>query len=75
MCLAVPVLVESVENEMAEVVIGGIRRRISVMMTSGAKVGDYVLVHAGYAINIVDEEEALETLNMFAEAARLAGDE
>jgi len=75
MCLAVPVLVESVEGEMAEVVIGGIRRRVSVMMTPGARAGDYVLVHAGYAISVVDEQEALVTLSMHAEAARLAGDE
>jgi hydrogenase expression/formation protein HypC len=71
MCLAVPVKVVSVEGNMAEVEIGGVKRQISIMLTPEAKVGDYVLLHTGYAINVIDEEEALETLKIFEEMADL----
>jgi hydrogenase expression/formation protein HypC len=69
MCLAVPVLITEIENEEATVEIGGISRRISIYLTPEAGVGDYVLVHAGYAINIVEPEEAEETLRLFQEMA------
>ena len=69
MCLAIPVLIKSIEDKEAEVEIGGITRRISLRLTPEAKVGDYVLVHTGYAINILDQEEAEETLRLFAEIA------
>ena len=64
MCLAIPmVLVERNEFEgVAE--IDGVQRRISVMYVPEAKVGDYVLVHAGYAIGQVDADEAAKTLEM-----------
>jgi hydrogenase expression/formation protein HypC len=73
MCLAIPVLIKSIEDKEAEVEIGGITRRISLWLTPEAKVGDYVLVHTGYAINILDQEEAEETLRLFAEIAEAAG--
>ena len=73
MCLAIPVLIKSIEDKEAEVEIGGITRRISLRLTPEAKVGDYVLVHTGYAINILDQEEAEETLRLFAEIAEAAG--
>jgi len=75
MCLAIPVLVKSIEDKEAEVEIGGITRRISLWLTPEAKVGDYVLVHTGYAINVLDEAEAEETLNMLREIARLVEEE
>ncbi len=53
MCLAIPALIKSIENKEAEAEIGGISRRISLWLTPEAKVGDYVLVHTGYAINIL----------------------
>jgi hydrogenase expression/formation protein HypC len=64
MCLAIPmVLVERDEFEgVAE--IDGVQRRISVMYVPEAEVGDYVLVHAGYAIGQVDAEEAAKTLEL-----------
>jgi hydrogenase expression/formation protein HypC len=64
MCLAIPmVLVERNELEgVAE--IDGVQRRISVMYVPEAEVGDYVLVHAGFAIGQVDAEEAAKTLEM-----------
>ena len=72
MCLAVPALIKSIEDKEAEVEIGRITRRISLWLTPEAAVGDYVLVHTGYAINILAREEAEETLKLFGEIARLS---
>ena len=72
MCLAVPVRVASIDGDEAEAEIGGVRRRISVALTPEAKVGDYVLLHTGYAIGVVDEGEAEETLKILEEIARLS---
>jgi hydrogenase expression/formation protein HypC len=69
MCLAVPVLIKSIEGKEAEVEIGGITRRISLWLTPEARVGDYVLVHTGYAINVLDQEQAEETLALLREIA------
>jgi len=71
MCLAVPVKVVSIEGIEAEVEIGGVKRRVSIMLTPEARVGDYVLLHTGYAINVIDEAEALETLKILEEMASL----
>lgn len=67
MCLAIPALVKSVEGTNAVVEIGGISRKISLWLTPEARVGDYVLLHTGYAIAVVDEEEAEETLRLIEE--------
>ncbi len=64
MCLAVPVRITSVEGDQAEVDIGGVGRRVSIALTPEARVGDYVLLHTGYAINVLDEAEAQETLSL-----------
>jgi hydrogenase expression/formation protein HypC len=69
MCLAIPALIKSIEDKEAEAEIGGITRRISLWLTPEAKVGDYVLVHTGYAINVLDQEEAEETLALLREIA------
>ncbi len=69
MCLAIPVLIKSIEDKEAEVEIGGITCRISLWLTPEARVGDYALVHTGYAINILDQEDAEETLRLFEEIA------
>jgi hydrogenase expression/formation protein HypC len=69
MCLAIPALITSINDKEAEVEIGGIRRRISLWLTPEAKVGDYVLVHTGYAINVLDQEQAKETLEILREIA------
>ena len=71
MCLAIPALIKQIEDKEAEAEIGGITRRISLWLTPEAKVGDYVLVHTGYAINILDQEEAEEALNLLEEIATL----
>jgi hydrogenase expression/formation protein HypC len=75
MCLAIPALIKSIEGNEADVEIGGISRRISLWLTPEAKVGDYALLHTGYAINIIDQEEAAETLKIFEEMAKLAANE
>ena len=72
MCLAIPALIKLIEDKEAEVEIGGITRRISLWLTPEAKVGDYVLVHTGYAISIIDQEEAAETLRLLQQIAGLA---
>ena len=69
MCLAIPALIKLIEDKEAEVEIGGITRRVSLWLTPEAKVGDYVLLHTGYAINILDQEEAEETLKLLEELA------
>ena len=71
MCLAIPALVKSIEGNEAEAEIGGIGRKISILLTPEVKVGEYVLLHTGYAINVIDEEEAMETLKLFEEMALL----
>ncbi len=75
MCLAIPALIKSIDGSEAEVEIGGISRRASLMLTPEAKVGDYVLLHTGYAINIVDQEEAEATLSLLEEMAQVADED
>ena len=67
MCLAVPVQVLSIDGHEAEVDFSGVRRRISVVLTPDVRVGDYVVLHTGFAISILDQEEALQTLKLFQE--------
>ncbi len=67
MCLAVPLRVQRIDGDLAEVELGGVTRTVSLVLTPDAKVGDYVLVHTGFAISILDEQEAQETLALFAE--------
>ena len=69
MCLAIPALIKSIDDKEAEAEIGGISRRISLWLTPDARVGDYVLLHSGYAINVLDQEQAEETLKLLREIA------
>jgi hydrogenase expression/formation protein HypC len=69
MCLAVPALVTSINGFEAQVEVGGIARAISLRLTPEASVGDYVYVHAGFSISVVDEAEALESLKLLRELA------
>ncbi len=75
MCLAVPVKVKSIQGEEAEVESGGTTYKASIRLTPEVKVGDYVLLHTGYAISIVDKEEAEETLDIFQEMETISDDE
>ena len=70
MCLAVPVKVVSINGSEAEVDFGGVKRRVSIMLTPEVKVGQYVLLHTGYSISVIDEDEAEETLKLFEEMAK-----
>ena len=67
MCLAIPALVKFVEGNQAEVEVGGVGRKVSIWLTPEARVGDYVLLHTGYAIGIIDKDEAEETLKLLEE--------
>jgi hydrogenase expression/formation protein HypC len=71
MCLAMPVLVlELTNNDQAVVDLGGIRKEISLALVDGVVPGDYVILHAGFALQKLDREEADRTLALFAEWAQ-----
>ncbi len=67
MCLAVPGKVVSLKETSAIVDFGNVKREVSVNLVPGIQVNDYVLVHAGFAIEILNQREALETLKLFQE--------
>lgn len=69
MCLALPMRIVSVEDGMATIVAEGLEQRASLALVPEARAGDHVLVHAGYALSIIDEEEAAQTLELLAEFA------
>ena len=65
MCLAYPMTITSIEGSYADVEADGVRRRVGLALVPEAKIGDAVLIHAGYAISVVDPEEAEETRQLF----------
>lgn len=65
MCLAIPALVKTIDGTSAKVEIDGVSRKISTYLTPEVAIGDYVLLHAGFSIKVVDQKEAEETLNLF----------
>ncbi len=71
MCLAVPALVKSRDGHEAVVEIGGVTRQASLRLTPEAKVGDYVLLHTGYAIGVIDPQEAEETLKLLRQLSEV----
>ncbi|HEY5501990.1 MAG TPA: HypC/HybG/HupF family hydrogenase formation chaperone [Candidatus Anoxymicrobiaceae bacterium] len=72
MCLAIPaIVIELDEPNLAVIEIGGVRKQVSLMLVDDVAVGDYVLVHAGFAIDKVDEGEAQKTMDLLQELARL----
>jgi hydrogenase expression/formation protein HypC len=75
MCLAVPALVTKIDGTMAEVELGGVLTRASLLFTPNAAVGDYVVMHAGYAIAVIDSSEAEETLRLLEQLAERNADE
>ena len=76
MCLAIPAqVVEISGNETAVVELGGIRKAISTALLDEVAVGDYVIVHVGYALERLNVAEAEETLRLFAELAASVADE
>ncbi len=71
MCLAIPALVlRRLEAEEALIDAGGVQLRVSLALVPEAAAGDYVIVHAGFALSRLDAEEALRTLALFAELQR-----
>lgn len=70
MCLALPALVtELLPDDNAKVNLGGIVKTVSLALVSEVAVGDYVIVHVGYALSVIDPEEAAQTLALFEELA------
>ncbi|MCU0457749.1 MAG: HypC/HybG/HupF family hydrogenase formation chaperone [Bacteroidales bacterium] len=67
MCLSLPARVLTVDGNMAEVSVGGAVFRAGLQMVEGVRPGDYVLLHAGFAIEKLKEDEALETLRLLDE--------
>jgi hydrogenase expression/formation protein HypC len=67
MCLGVPARILSVDADTAVIELGGVRREVSVMLVDAPAVGDWVIVHAGFAIEKLSEEEAGRTLAMLRE--------
>ncbi len=70
MCLALPARIISMDSttDMATVALGEVRREVSLALVQDVDINDYVLIHVGYALNKVSEEEAEKTLALFAEA-------
>jgi hydrogenase expression/formation protein HypC len=73
MCLAIPAkVVELLADDQAVIDLGGVRKEISLALVSDVAVDDYVIVHVGYALNKLDQDEAAKTLALFAEMAQPA---
>lgn len=69
MCIAVPCQIVEINESVATVEVGGIRREAWLDLLSGVQVGDYVIVHAGYALQKIEAEDAEETLRLLREMA------
>ncbi len=65
MCLAVPMKLIKRDGDIGVVELGGVTREVSLMMMPDARVGEYLIIHAGFAIQRLDEEEARQTLELF----------
>ncbi len=74
MCLAIPARLVEVNGDEGVVDMGGVRKEISLSLVDGVSVGDYVIVHVGYALNKLDPEEAERTLALFAEMGATANE-
>ncbi len=73
MCLAIPALVVALRDDQTALVdLGGVRKPVSVALVPQAREGDYVIVHVGHAIGLVDPEEAARTLALFGELQQAA---
>ncbi len=69
MCLAIPSKIVKIENGMATIDVDGVQRKTSLLLVEDAVVGDYVIVHAGFALHKIDEFAAMESLKILKEAA------
>lgn len=68
MCLGIPMKLLEKEGDMGWVEVGGVKRQVSLALTPDAELGQWLVIHAGFAIETMSEEEATETLNMIREA-------
>ena len=75
MCLALPMRITAVDGVLATIASAGLEQRASLMLVPDAKVGDYVLVHAGFALSVLDEVEATGTLELLREIGAFAADD
>lgn len=75
MCLAIPGQVVDVRDGAATIDMMGVRRDISLSLTPSARIGDWVLVHAGFAIEVIDAEQAEETIQIVRELDELASED
>jgi hydrogenase expression/formation protein HypC len=73
MCLAVPGKIVSIEDSLAEVDLAGTIWKASLLLVPDARIGDYVLIHAGFAIQVLDEDDALETLKLLEAVDEVSG--
>ncbi len=72
MCLAVPMEIKSIEENIAQVEVGGVKNEVRLdIVDEEPQVGDFVIVHAGFAIRKLDREEGLETIRLFEEGLNL----
>ena len=69
MCLAIPAKIIKIENNMGTIDMEGTQREVSLLLQEDAKVGDYVIVHAGFVIQKIDEQEAMESLKIIRQLA------
>ncbi len=75
MCLSIPGKVMSIENEIATVSVGGSEVQAGLQLLDDVRIGDYVLVHSGFALQKISEEEAARTLELIRELEDLADNE
>jgi hydrogenase expression/formation protein HypC len=73
LCLAIPTRIIEIKGTNAVVEFGGVRKEIGLHLVRDAEVGDYVLLHAGFAIEKLDEAEARETLKLLEELIEVSG--
>ena len=72
MCLAIPSKIVKIENNIATIDVDGVQREASLQLLEDPKIGDYVIVHAGFAISKINEEDAKESLKLLREAVMLS---
>jgi hydrogenase expression/formation protein HypC len=75
MCLAIPSKIVKIQDNMGVIDVEGVQREVSLLLIEGPRIGDYVIVHAGFAIQKIDEAEANESLKILREMASLGYDE
>jgi len=72
MCLAIPSKIIKIKNHMAVIDVDGVQREASLMLLEDPKVGDYVIVHAGFAIHTINESDAMESLQALRDIVSLS---